>query len=135
MATPRGMRRAPSQSSSISPTRRAAISRIIVRYIVPINPHLDPDAIVRELGPSVGPQLGETMLTYQQMLEEDRKEFSKEGHREGHRAILLRQLARRFGSLPETITTRIEAATNSDIERWADRILDATSLDDVFSAP
>jgi predicted transposase YdaD len=111
----------------------------IVRYIVPINPHLDRDTIVRELGPAVGPQLSETMLTYQQMLEEDRKELYKEAHsegqREGQRALLLRQLARRFGSLPETVTVCIDVASNSDIERWADRILDATSLDDVFSVP
>ncbi len=115
----------------------------IVRYIVPINPHLDQDTIVRELGPAVGPQLSETMLTYQQMLEEDRKELYKEAHREGRREgqregqreVFLRLLARRFGTLPEAITNRIDDASNSDIERWVDRILDATSLDDVFTAP
>lgn len=31
----------------------------IVRYIVPVNPHLDQDDIVRELGPAVGPPFSE----------------------------------------------------------------------------
>jgi hypothetical protein len=103
----------------------------IVRYIVPINPHLDRDTIVRELGPAVGPQLSETMLTLQHLREADRNE----GYQEGQRIFLLRLLARRFGSVPEAITARIDAASNDDIERWADLILDATSLDDIFSAP
>nr|VFK67684.1 MAG: protein of unknown function (DUF4351) [Candidatus Kentron sp. TUN] len=47
--------------------------------------------------------------------------------------MLLRMLPRRFGALPKEITDRIHRADPNTIEIWADRVLDAKSLDDVFS--
>jgi hypothetical protein len=49
-------------------------------------------------------------------------------------AIMLQQLMRRFGTLPESVTQRITSASTEELERWFDRILDAASLDDVFAA-
>jgi len=89
------------------------------------------DAIVHELGPAVDPQLAEAIRAYQRWLEED---WNKR-YEQGQLAVLLRLLERRFGSLPEPITARIDAAGSDDIERWLDRILDATSLEDVFASP
>jgi hypothetical protein len=48
---------------------------------------------------------------------------------------LLRQLGRRFGSLPEDVVERVQQAGTHELEHWADRILDATSLEDMFAAP
>ena len=64
-----------------------------------------------------------------------RRESRLEGHGDGQRDVLRRQLARRFGSLPEAITARIDAAGSDDIERGLDHVLDATSVADVFAAP
>ena len=55
------------------------------------------------------------------------------GKVEGKREVLLRQLALRFGTLPDSVWERVGGAGSEDLERWAERILDATSLDDVFA--
>jgi len=52
---------------------------------------------------------------------------------EGERALLSRQLARRFGPLDELTEARLQQATAAELERWADNILDAETLDDVFT--
>ena len=54
-------------------------------------------------------------------------------YREGCIKILLRQLNRRFGPLPADIEPRLLAATPTKLDRWIDRVLDATTLDAVFA--
>jgi predicted transposase YdaD len=70
----------------------------------------------------------------EQGLEEGRKEGREEGREEGERAVLARQLTRRFGPLDEATRQRLDAAGSVELERWADNILDAASLDAVFRA-
>ncbi|HIJ82783.1 MAG: DUF4351 protein [Magnetococcales bacterium] len=55
------------------------------------------------------------------------------GRQEGEAKILTRQLQRRFGNLPEWANEKIAKAEPSLLEEWSLRILDAQSLDDVFS--
>ena len=57
-----------------------------------------------------------------------------EGKLEGQAALLVRLLTRRFGHLSEPVHTRLSMADAQDLARWADRLLDAASLEDVFSA-
>ncbi len=47
--------------------------------------------------------------------------------------MLLRQLARRFGALPDEAVDRVRAADIAALEEWGLRLLDAASLDDVFA--
>lgn len=54
-------------------------------------------------------------------------------HREGEIAVLTRQLQRRFGIAPEWASEKIAKANLSSLEEWELRILDAQTLDDVFS--
>lgn len=56
-----------------------------------------------------------------------------QGYERGQRAVLLRLLTRRFVTVPEAITARIDKAGTDEIERWAERLLEATSLDEVFA--
>jgi predicted transposase YdaD len=128
----------------------------IVWYIECVHPTLNRLAIVQHLTPVVGPELEDTMLTYEETLErmyiekvtrlarnegvqegrkEGMKEGRKEGMKEGQQGFLLRLLAWRFGELPEAVTTRVNQATGDELERWGKRILGAASLDDVFVAP
>lgn len=70
------------------------------------------------------------------MLEENMREWSmknrREGRVEGVREVLLRQLERRFGPLPEEKRRGIEAITSrARLNRLADRILTARSLDEM----
>lgn len=56
----------------------------------------------------------------------------QQGMQRGQQEILARQLRRRFGDLDAATQSRLEQATPAELALWADRILDATSLEDVF---
>ena len=55
-----------------------------------------------------------------------------EGRQEGVRAVLERLLFRRFGELPQAVGEQLGGAAEAELESWADRVLDAAKLDDVF---
>ena len=55
-----------------------------------------------------------------------------QGRLEGEVTVLARQLARRFGPLDEQTNARLKSATLAQLETWADRILDAKTLQAVF---
>ena len=57
----------------------------------------------------------------------------EKGIEKGEALLLQRLLARRFGQLPPDLIQRISQATAAEIELWGDRVLDAGSLDEVFS--
>nr|VFJ92410.1 MAG: conserved hypothetical protein (putative transposase or invertase) [Candidatus Kentron sp. LFY] len=66
-------------------------------------------------------------------LQEGRQEGRQEGLLEGEAKLLLGLLSHRFQPLPNEITERIHGANPNAIETWAKRVLDAKSLDEVFS--
>lgn len=59
------------------------------------------------------------------------KKGIRQGIPQGEALILKRQLQRRFGPLPEWATEKPQADQTS-LETWADRVLDATTLEEVF---
>nr|WP_306799187.1 DUF4351 domain-containing protein [Alcanivorax quisquiliarum] len=63
---------------------------------------------------------------------EGRQEGRREGRQEGEFSLLLRQLTRRFGPLPDADIARLKRAGLDELELWADRVLDAASLEGVF---
>jgi predicted transposase YdaD len=69
------------------------------------------------------------------IFEEGRQEGRQEGQIEGERALVRRQLARRFGVLPAWAEQHIAAADTTTLEQWGLRLLDTTSLEEVFRTP
>ncbi|EWY42863.1 hypothetical protein N825_02055 [Skermanella stibiiresistens SB22] len=55
------------------------------------------------------------------------------GKAEGKAEMLLRLLGRRFGPLPPETANRIRAASIEELDRWAETIFDARTLDAVFA--
>jgi hypothetical protein len=47
--------------------------------------------------------------------------------------MLKRLLARRFGPLPAWAEEKITHADRDELERWADRVLEAKNLEEVFN--
>mgnify|MGYP003353607712 CR=1 FL=1 len=47
--------------------------------------------------------------------------------------MLQRQLAQRFGPLPQDVAKKIRGARLADLDRWLLRVLDASSLQSVFT--
>ena len=63
---------------------------------------------------------------------EGRREGILEGRREASRSLLVDLAQRRFGPLPDAIRHRIDQASEDTLHRWARRLLDASSLAEVF---
>lgn len=61
-----------------------------------------------------------------------RAEGRQEGRHEGMRQLLLQLIERRFGSLPPGVRRRLEGlASSEELQRLADRVLTAASLDEL----
>ena len=56
----------------------------------------------------------------------------QKGIQRGAASVLQRQIHRRFGEVPESLLDRLEKASQEQIERWADRVLDARTAEEVF---
>jgi hypothetical protein len=55
------------------------------------------------------------------------------GEARGRVAVLLRMLEARFGPVPDAVIARLRAATVEELDRCADRLLGAATIDDVFA--
>jgi predicted transposase YdaD len=66
--------------------------------------------------------------------QEGREEGLQEGVQKGEATLLRRQLERRFGPLPDWAADRLRAAEMGLLEEWGLQLLEAGSLEDVFSA-
>jgi predicted transposase/invertase (TIGR01784 family) len=64
--------------------------------------------------------------------EELRQAGRQEGRQEGESMLLLRLLKKRFGDVPDTVLGRLHAAKSDELEYWAERLLEAASLNDLF---
>ena len=127
----------------------------LMRYIDLVHPEVDRDSLMGLLTSLLGEEIEEIMLTFEEIVaerygaeylervfERGRKAGMEKGLEKGmekglerQRALLLRQIGRRFGLLPEAITERVAHATADELERWGDRFLDVASLDELFAAP
>ena len=56
----------------------------------------------------------------------------RQGRLDGERTLVLRLIEHRFGDVPAALRLRLEGASQAELESVADRVLDATSLDDLF---
>ncbi|RMG09665.1 MAG: Rpn family recombination-promoting nuclease/putative transposase [Planctomycetota bacterium] len=80
--------------------------------------------VARELA---GPEAEETIMSTAEKLRQ-------EGALQGRREVLLRQLRIKFGrDLPEAALARVEAANLDELDRWFERVLTASNLDEVFA--
>ena len=94
----------------------------------------DYNALIREADPRDREAEMATMFQ-QQMAERDdlrRAEGRAEGRSEGRAELLLRQVRRRFGTVPSDVDARVRSAPDSQVDAWADAVLDARSLDDLL---
>lgn len=88
---------------------------------------------LQELNIMLAERLEEWALSYEaQGVQKGILQGIQQGLQQGEALLLQRQLTRRFGTLPAAQLTRIAAATPAQLETWGDRVLDASSLDEVF---
>ena len=63
---------------------------------------------------------------------EGRAEGEAKGRAEGEASLLLRLLERKFGAVPVEIDALVRNATLDQLDVWAERLLGAATLNDIF---
>jgi len=71
--------------------------------------------------------------TYERITREGEARGEAKGKVAGAARALSRLLRHRFGTIPKTTVACIAAGSLDDLYRWADRVLDAATLADVFA--
>jgi hypothetical protein len=71
----------------------------------------------------------EAYMTGAEILE---KKAEAKGKVEGKADVLLRLLEIKFGRLPKATVKRVRSATTAELDRWVERVLTASSLDEVL---
>ncbi len=72
-------------------------------------------------------------LTLTSAWDEGHEQGVAEGKAEGERLLLEKLLKRKFGPLPEETRQRLDDAGEDELTLWAERILTADTLDEIFS--
>ncbi|MBT8421340.1 MAG: Rpn family recombination-promoting nuclease/putative transposase [Gammaproteobacteria bacterium] len=105
----------------------------IVFYLV--QTYVYDEQMLRGIIREVRPEEEERMMSQfaQDIRKTARQEALIEGEVKGEAKLLLGLLSHRFQSLPNEVSKRVHSANPNDIETWARRVLDAKSLDEVFS--
>lgn len=70
----------------------------------------------------------------EQGLERGLEQGREQGLQQGERLTLKRLLVKRFGPLPQPIEQRVANATRAELEGWLDQVLEAPSLEALFSS-
>ena len=111
-----------------APDALAALEAL-VRYLLATHPGLSVKKVTRLLEKAGGPQTTEAMMT---VLDEIELRGERRGKREGRAKMLLQQMEVRFGPVSADVATRIEAADETALGRWAIRVLTAPTPEEVI---
>lgn len=65
-------------------------------------------------------------------VKQGRADGVKEGRADGQRSLLAKQLKLKFGPLDAATEARLAGATSAQMSRWAERVLSAGSLDEIW---
>ncbi|MFV8749588.1 Rpn family recombination-promoting nuclease/putative transposase [Nannocystaceae bacterium ST9] len=114
---------------------------VLMRYISLVNeqvPWHEFHAKIREVAPEAE---SAAMTIAEQLIAEGRAKGRNEGRSEGRsegrnvaEQMLGKLLVLKFGELPADIEARVSSASLDELQAWADRVLRATTLADVFTA-
>lgn len=124
---------------------------LVMRYILLVNDHIEPEALQAFLERVAGPEAKDTIMTagerliqqgeergiqkgIQQGIEQGIEQGIQKGIQQGQRALLLRLLQRRFGSQVGAETERrLAVASSEQIATWAERVLSAATLTELLA--
>ena len=85
-------------------------------------------SVLKEEGRQEGLQQG-----VQQGIQQGVQQGVQQGIQQGRCALLERILTRRFGTLPDWAQQQLKAASSEQLDRWAERVLEAESLQGVIN--
>lgn len=106
----------------------------ILWYFLQVNPTIDRRELGALMQEEFGPKAEKALMTAgQRMMQEARQQGLRQGLEQGQTEILLELLSHRFGQLPPETRRRVQAANVELIARWAKRLLDVETLEQVFA--
>ncbi|AHJ29794.1 hypothetical protein NSP_34700 [Nodularia spumigena CCY9414] len=105
---------------------RSPSSRVIIELVTTIMVYKFEQLSRREVETMLGITLKETRV-YREIKEEGREE----GREEGERSLVLRQLTRRVGELPQEVRSRVETLSLEQLENLGEALLDFSSMADL----
>ena len=97
---------------------------LLLEYIFAVRKS-EPEGLPAALEAGLGSEAREAYMSFAQKLID-------QGRTEGQAEMLLRLVAARFGPAPPSVMDRVRAASGEQLEIWAERILTAASVADVF---
>lgn len=131
--------------------------KAVMTYILVVDRELGPEKIRALVDEAGDPTLTEDIMTTAELLlEEGRRDGLAKGIEKGiaegiakgiakgiekgiatgiatgRAEMLIRQLRFKFGRVPVRVSSRVKAADVATLDRWAERVLIASTLDDVF---
>jgi predicted transposase/invertase (TIGR01784 family) len=108
---------------------------LVMRYILLVNDHVEPEALQAFLERVAGPEAKDTVMTAgERLIQQGEARGLQKGIQQGERALLLRQLRKRFGNQVDDATERrLEAASAEQIAIWAERVLSAATLTELLA--
>ena len=113
-----------------APNGHAALGSLM-RYIAATHRRLDVKKVGKLIETAGGPRTKEAAMTYVDQFE---RRVERRGDRNGRARMLLQQITARFGAVPPEIAARIEAAGGTALDRWALRVLTATTPEEVVAS-
>lgn len=106
---------------------------MIFRYMWVVNEKLGIEELRQLVEREIGKDVEEAIVNaVDTLLAEGRNNGLEQGRSEGQRQMLVRQLGKRFGTLPNDAVARVSAATLETLELWSDRVLTASTLSEVL---
>ena len=108
---------------------------LVMRYILLVNDHVEPDALQAFLERVAGPDAKDTIMTAgERLIQKGVEQGIQQGIQQGERALLLRQLRKRFGHQVDTnAEQRLATASAEQINLWAERVLSAATLPELLA--
>ena len=85
------------------------------------------ERLAREEGLAKGMQQG-----VQQGMQQGLQEGMEHGRRAGKALVIGRQLQVRFGELPDWVQTKLNAASETQLDAWTDQLLTAASIEAIL---
>ena len=112
-----------------APNGLAALAQV-VRYILEVNEHVEPEALQALLEREVGPETKDTIVTAaQRYIEQGRQEG-----RQQFQEVLLQLLRQRFGNeVDAQVERRVATASSEQVATWTRRVLSAATLPELLA--
>jgi hypothetical protein len=101
-----------------------------VSYILEVT-DIAPGALRNVLESHIDTQVAETVMSTAEKL---REEGRVQGKAEGKAELVLKLLALRFGPLSESVQSQVRSASSPELDSFAERVLSAKTLQDVFAS-